>query len=96
MIQSGITGCHHKKLLTYYNRDKIKPLDYVIWVIPFPNTSHHPSFLDYYVGMGPFNSKYFTVDTATVHTIIIELGGKNKRLNANVQSLMRFQYVSMG
>ena len=74
----------------------MQPLDYVLWGIPIPNTSPQPSFLDDHVDMGTFHGKDFTVDTATVHAIMIKLCDGDNTLNANVKSLMRCQDGMMG
>ena len=75
---------------------KIKPLDYVISGITIPNTSSQPIFLYDHVDMSPFHGEAFTVDTATVHEIIIKLCDGNNTLNKKLQSLIMCQDRMMG
>ena len=95
IIQIVSTGCHHIKILTYFTKNKMQPLEYIILDIPIPNISPHPSFRDDHVEMEPFHGEAFNVDTDMVHKIIIKLCDGNDTLNANLQSLMMCQDGSM-
>ena len=71
-------------LCLYPGQDGV-PIKYICHSNDLPDPTPQPDFLDEYVNMAPLTGEAFVIDTATVHTLIVNLISGNTVAELKIQ-----------